>query len=189
LLKGVSFSLSTITLPSLLHLPSASLASQSHEYIRTRGAQLRKWLLYVGSGSFYAAYLFSPRRYKHPYLLYVGIISSLAASSKVVDYISSLIAPAAPAGVPPSSKPLSAAERLARRSDEHLGESGVIVGKRGTSSASATASNSSEVDEEEINGEVVRKAVEKQQNEEKVKSGLWGLAFVFGVIGIWGDGA
>jgi autophagy-related protein 33 len=188
-MKGVSFSLSAITLPSLLHLPSASLASQSHEYIRTRGGQLQKWLLYIGSGSFFTAYLLSSRRFKHPYLLYVGIISSLAASPKIVDYISSLVAPAAPAGVPSTSKPLSTAERLARRSDEHLSESGVIVGKRGTSTTSATASNSSEVDEEEINGEVVRKAVEKQQTEEKVKSSLWGLAFVFGVLGLWGDGA
>jgi hypothetical protein len=64
-----------------------------------------------------------------------------------------------------------------------------MVGKRGTSSTSATASVASEADDEDINGEVVRKSVEKQQTEESIKTGIWGLAFVFGVVGIWGDGA
>src|ERR1700760_3210043 len=99
--QGVSYSLSTITLPSLLHLPSASLASQSHEYIRSRSQDVRRWLLTIGSGAFFTAYALSPRRVKHPYLLYVGIISAIGYSPKVVDYLSSLIAPP-PQGVPPS---------------------------------------------------------------------------------------
>jgi len=41
----------------------------------------------------------------------------------------------------------------------------------------------------DVNGEVVRKAVERQQVVEKVRAGFWGLGFVFSVIGIWGDGA
>jgi autophagy-related protein 33 len=49
--------------------------------------------------------------------------------------------------------------------------------------------SSSSEDEEDINGEVVRRAVEKSQVVEQVKTGLWGLGFVMGVVGIWGDGA
>jgi len=59
-------------------------------------------------------------------------------------------------------------------------ESGVIVG----------ASTSSESgDDEAINGEVVRKGVERERKVEGVKAGIYGLAFTMGVVGLWGDGS
>jgi autophagy-related protein 33 len=54
---------------------------------------------------------------------------------------------------------------------------------------SSSSTSGGEEEEVDVNGEVVRKAVERQQVVENVKAGFWGLGFVLSVIGIWGDGA
>jgi hypothetical protein len=51
------------------------------------------------------------------------------------------------------------------------------------------SSDSSEAGDDYINGEVVRRGVERHQLNETVKLGFYGVAFLFSVIGIWGDGA
>jgi autophagy-related protein 33 len=58
-------------------------------------------------------------------------------------------------------------------------ESGIIVG----------ASSSESGDEEAVNGEIVRRGVERGRKVEAVRTGIWGLAFTLGVVGLWGDGA
>jgi autophagy-related protein 33 len=60
----------------------------------------------------------------------------------------------------------------------NMEESGVIVG-----------SSSESGDEEAVNGEIVRRGVERGRKVEAVRTGIWGLAFTLGVIGLWGDGA
>lgn len=42
-------------------------------------------------------------------------------------------------------------------------------------------------DEDDVNGESVRKEVEKGQAREKVRLGLFGFGFTLGIVGIWGD--
>lgn len=41
----------------------------------------------------------------------------------------------------------------------------------------------------EVNGEQVEKEARRQQFIEFVRTGVSGLGFVMGVVGIWGDGA
>lgn len=67
-----------------------------------------------------------------------------------------------------------------KRSDSELAESAIMVGQ---------SSDSSEAGDDYVNGEVVRRAVERHQVNETVKLGFYGVAFIFSVIGIWGDGA
>lgn len=66
--------------------------------------------------------------------------------------------------------------------EEALEESGVIVGGGG-------ASGSDSGEEELVNGEVVRRGVERGRVVEAVRTGIWGLAFTMSVVGLWGDGA
>jgi autophagy-related protein 33 len=54
---------------------------------------------------------------------------------------------------------------------------------------SSSSTSGGEEEDVDVNGEVVRKAVERQQVVESIKTGFWGLGFVLSVIGIWGDGA
>ena len=44
-------------------------------------------------------------------------------------------------------------------------------------------------DVEDVNGEQVEKDARTQQFIEFVRTGVAGLGFVMGVVGIWGDGA
>lgn len=41
----------------------------------------------------------------------------------------------------------------------------------------------------DVNGEVVREGVERGRVVEGWKGGVWGVAFLMGVVGIWGDGS
>ena len=75
----------------------------------------------------------------------------------------------------PASQGSATSPKKPSRSEE-LGESGVIVGQA-----------SSSEDEDDVNGEVVRREVEKGQAQEAVRTGFWGLGFALGVIGLWGD--
>lgn len=47
-----------------------------------------------------------------------------------------------------------------------------------------------EADEErgELNGEEVKEGVKRVRAVEAAKAGVWGVAFLMGVVGIWGDG-
>jgi autophagy-related protein 33 len=65
--------------------------------------------------------------------------------------------------------------------EESLEESGVIVG--------GGTSGSDSGEEELVNGEMVRRGVERGRVVEAVRTGIWGLAFTLSVVGLWGDGA
>jgi autophagy-related protein 33 len=62
---------------------------------------------------------------------------------------------------------------------EQLAESAVMV----------SGASDSEEDRESVNGEVVRRALERGKAVESVRASIWGLAFAMGVVGLWGDGA
>ena len=72
--------------------------------------------------------------------------------------------------------------------DDEIGESAVLVGDGNGSSSSAKSENG-EDDGEAVNGEVVRRGVERGRVVEAFRAGLWGFGFVMGIVGIWGDGA
>lgn len=63
-------------------------------------------------------------------------------------------------------------------------ESAVLVGD-----GNGSSSGKSENGDEDVNGEVVRRGVERGRAVEAMRTGIWGLGFVMSVIGIWGDGA
>ncbi|KAF2126018.1 hypothetical protein P153DRAFT_369392, partial [Dothidotthia symphoricarpi CBS 119687] len=84
LLTGVSASLSTFTLPSLLALPTAVDARTSFTYLSNKSQYLSTYLRHITTFTLFSAYLLSPRRFRHPYLLYTSIFAF--ASGPGVDY-------------------------------------------------------------------------------------------------------
>jgi autophagy-related protein 33 len=177
----VSYTLSNISLPALLHLPTAPLAQATHAATHKRARRAQRILAATAAAAFSAAYLLSPRRAKHPYLLYCAI---LAGAGSYCD--------GARAGAVGSAwarfvggRGDEAQEKKGvreRRSNEGLGESGVMVGQ---------SSSASEADEEDaeagVNGEMVRRQMEEGVRAERVRMGVWGLGFFFSVLGLWGD--
>ncbi|KAF9691488.1 hypothetical protein EKO04_010398 [Ascochyta lentis] len=84
LLTGVSATLSTITLPSLLALPTAVDARTTSTYVSHKSQNITSYLRHITTFTLFSAYLLSPRRFRHPYLLYTSIFAF--ASGPAIDY-------------------------------------------------------------------------------------------------------
>ena len=145
--QGVSATLSTIALPALLALPTAVNARTSLTYLSHRSQNLSSYLRHITTFTLFSAYLLSPRRLRHPYLLYTSIFAFVSGPG--VDF--------------------------------------VLSWREGTDEKRQVLDLEAQGDE--VNGELVRQAVERKQVAERVKTGLAGLAFAMQVVGIWGDGA
>ncbi|KAG8421225.1 Autophagy- protein 33 [Metarhizium acridum] len=68
LLTGVSYSVSNITLPALLRLPSSASASQAIASLTTSLQTPLLTLTSLASAPLFLAFVLSPRRARHPYL-------------------------------------------------------------------------------------------------------------------------
>jgi len=80
LVQGVSYTLSTQSLPSLLSLPSAKPAAYTLAQT-TRLATLHiRTLSTLASVSLFAAFALSPARIRHPYLLWTGLVAAASGS-------------------------------------------------------------------------------------------------------------
>ncbi|OQN98035.1 hypothetical protein B0A48_16342 [Cryoendolithus antarcticus] len=82
LLTGVSYTLSTQSLPSLLTLPSARPAAYTLAQ-STRLATLHiRTLAAISTISLGLAYALSPSRVRHPYLLWTGLTAAVSGGYK-----------------------------------------------------------------------------------------------------------
>ncbi|KAF1831453.1 hypothetical protein BDW02DRAFT_571988 [Decorospora gaudefroyi] len=72
---GVSATLSTLALPALLCLPTAVNARTSLTYLSHKSQNLSSYLRHLTAFTLFSAYLLSPRRFRHPYLLYTSIVA------------------------------------------------------------------------------------------------------------------
>lgn len=80
----MSASLSTIALPSLLTLPTAVTARTTLTYLSSKTRVLSSYLRHITTFTLFSAYLLSPRRFRHPYLLYTSIFAFVSGPG--VDY-------------------------------------------------------------------------------------------------------
>ncbi|QDS74730.1 hypothetical protein FKW77_000890 [Venturia effusa] len=163
LLTGVSYTLSTLTLPSLLFLPTAPSAAQTHAYLKSKAKRTQRILSAVAITTLCTAFALSSPRRRHPYLLWTSIVCAAGFVPGVNRFVRN--------GV-------SQEEEVDIKGME---ESGVIVGSNGSSESGE--------EQETVNGEIVRRGVERGRKVEAVRTGIWGLAFLLGVVGIWGEGA
>lgn len=72
--------------------------------------------------------------------------------------------------------------------DQEMAESAVLVGA-GSSSSAGSESDGIAAEQARINGEVVRRTLERGMAVEWGRTVLSGVAFAMAVIGLWGDGA
>ncbi|KAK3324362.1 hypothetical protein B0T19DRAFT_428431 [Cercophora scortea] len=195
LLTGLSYTLSTLTIPTLLALPSASAAAKAFESLATTAKKHLQVLTYVSGSAFALAYLLSPRYFRHPYLLYTSLLvfgSRLATNDVVAPYLS--LGPAPSQSSSTSSSSLAAATARKQKKEHAAARArmeasyevlGSDVHSEGTGSASG---EEPEVEEEQINGEEVRVKVEAFLKKQIAQSTVAGLGFLLAVVGIWGDG-
>ncbi|KAG5930100.1 Autophagy- protein 33 [Claviceps africana] len=171
LLTGVSYTVSSLTLPSLLRLPSSTSASQAITSLtKSLDAPLLA-LTSLASAPLLLSFVLSPRRARHPYLLYT---SALAALSMLVPRF--LPQPGfrpVPAAAPKAGKQPSPRARM-DASYEVLGD--------------VQSEAASEEEMEEVNGEEVRAQVESLSRSYLARTGLAAVGFAMAVVGLWGDG-
>ncbi|KUI68404.1 Autophagy-related protein 33 [Cytospora mali] len=200
LLTGLSYTLSTLTVPTLLTLPSASTAAKAFRSLTTTARTHLRTLAGVSGTAFFLAFALSPRPVRHPYLLYTSTLialSRLAASDLVAPYLfaqpqtATATATATSSSSLPQRRP-SKHGRKDRSAARHMEMSYDVIGSDAHSEASASDGG---VEEEaaaadgSVNGEEVRGEVESFLKKQMVSTAVAGLSFAMAVVGIWGDGA
>ncbi|KAI9810144.1 MAG: hypothetical protein M1827_006670 [Pycnora praestabilis] len=78
LLTGVSYTLCSQTVPSLLALPSATTARHTFIRLQTLAKNHLRALSAISTTSFVLAYALSPSRSRHPYLLWTALTVALS---------------------------------------------------------------------------------------------------------------
>lgn len=168
LLTGVSYTVSTLTLPVLLRLPSSASAAHG---LATLSAALKTPVLALTSFAavpFLISFAIAPRAARHPYLLYTSLLAVLSSVAPV------LVPQPTPKPIAPAAPKPSARARM-EASYEVLGD---------THSEPA-----SEEDIEDSNGEDIRAQVEGLARGYVARAAVATLGFALAVVGIWGDGA
>lgn len=172
LLTGVSYTLSTLTVPTLITLPSASAGFKAFSDLKAYSQQQLSILTAVSTGSFVLSFLLSPRRAKHPYLIWTSLIvlggfgydaytqSQNTRSLKVAT----------------KKKKTIKIRRSVEQSYENLGDS-------------ASDGTESEASEEDVNGEEVKAQMEQFGGRMLIQTIVTGVSFAMSLVGIWGDGA
>ncbi|RFU25651.1 hypothetical protein B7463_g10679, partial [Scytalidium lignicola] len=174
LLTGLSYTLSTLTVPTLLTLPSASSASRAFSNLASVSLSQARVLAGISSTSFVLAYLLSPRSQKHPYLLWSALF---VAGSSFTDYVF-------PGKSITEPKPSTSRSRDVKGKGRQMDASYEVVGD---SHSEGTVSG--EEMDEDVNGEEVREALKGFITSQVARTAVAGIGFAMSIIGIWGDGA
>ncbi|KAK4227162.1 hypothetical protein QBC38DRAFT_478479 [Podospora fimiseda] len=192
---GLSYTLTTLTIPALLTLPSADAASRAFDAVTTNAKRKLRTLTSLASASFFAAYYISPRRYRHPYLLYTSLLIGISQfSDHIVPYLFKTRRIS-------SKTYATAAEKYQRkkRRDERAARMEASyelltsdLQSEGTPSASGGEDDdhlSEQGASADVNGEEVSVKVQAFLEKQIVEGALLLCSFAMAVVGIWGDGA
>jgi len=186
-IQGLSYTLSNLTIPTLLNLPSAKTASKTFDELTTEAKSYIQTLGTVSGSAFALAFLLSPRNFHHPYLLYTSLLvfgSRLVTSDLVAPYLS--LGPAPSSSAAPASSVAASKQKKERAARARMEASYEVL----TSDAHSegTSGEELETEEEGVNGEEVRARVATFLKKQMVHTAVTGAGFLLAVVGIWGDG-
>ncbi|KAK3988202.1 hypothetical protein QBC44DRAFT_329676 [Cladorrhinum sp. PSN332] len=194
---GLSYTLTTLTIPALLTLPSADAASRAFDAVTTNAKRKLRSLTSLASASFFAAYYLSPTRFRHPYLLYTSLLIGISQfSDHLVPYlfaksrrITSSSSSAASAAAKKRSQQKKRREERARMEASYEVLTSDLQSEGTPSVSGEEDDHLSEQGTGEVNGEEVRTKVEAFLEKQIVEGALLLCSFAMAVVGIWGDGA
>ncbi|PSS05262.1 hypothetical protein BD289DRAFT_449123 [Coniella lustricola] len=203
LLTGVSYSLSALTVPTLLDLPSASTASRAFKTLSSTARRHMRSIAGVSSTAFLLAYALSPRAFRHPYLLYaslLAVVSQVTLYNSYMPWLSltpkrassgsnSSSSASATAASKPSRKEHSATRRMEMSYDmvgSDIHSEGTLDSASDKSAEEDTATNTTS---DNVNGEEVRGEVEYYLKRQATRTAVAGLGFFLAIVGMWGDGS
>ncbi|KAK1831851.1 hypothetical protein QBC39DRAFT_350308 [Podospora conica] len=192
LLTGVSYTLSTLTIPALLTLPNADTAARAFDDLALSARRHLGTLSTLSATSLSLAYLLSPRWSRHPYLVYTSLLV-LGARFVVTDFAAPYLGLAGP----PASE--YAARRAAQQKKDRAAAAAAaararmeasyeVLGSGGSDAHSEGTDEGVLLGEEEVNGEEVRARVHTFLRKQILQTAVTAAGFVVAVVGIWGDG-
>ncbi|KAL2219967.1 hypothetical protein M432DRAFT_544178 [Thermoascus aurantiacus ATCC 26904] len=176
LLTGLSYSVATVTIPSLKLLPTASHASLALKEVKRRARKHALHLSNLTNACILFAWTVSPRRKKHPYLIWMVLTSTIGSfgmdflynrEKGVVGWGKMVVQDLCLC----AAKKLKTAATATTKKDEDL----VVV--------------ESEEGEEVVNGESVEQDMDRERRLQRARAWFSGVALAMGVVGLWGDGA
>ncbi|KAL1889394.1 hypothetical protein Cpir12675_005794 [Ceratocystis pirilliformis] len=170
LLTGMSYSLTTLAIPSILSLPSATAAAHALSRLSDLAASPLHLFSRLSCGAFLLAFLSAPRAARHPYLLYTSLFAGAAGLANVIT----------PMLAGQTTVPTAAAASLRKNNVRALEASYEDIGSSGV-----TETDTSVAEDEE---KQVRAMAENFAKTRFVETGFSSIAFVMAVMGIWGDG-
>jgi len=179
LLTGTSYTLQSITLPSLALLPSASLASRTLATIQTQSSRQILTLASISSLSLITAFSLASPRGRHPYLLWTALVSFIGGQG--VEYWFNGFSRF------PSWRPSSRSSSRGKVGQAKAAR--VLSPSASDESGYIEVESDSSSDDQQVNGEKVEMEMARERKVQKVRSWIAGVGFAMGVVGIWGDGA
>ncbi|KAL8847136.1 MAG: hypothetical protein Q9221_007801 [Calogaya cf. arnoldii] len=162
LLTGLSYAHSRTTIPPLLALPSATPAHSTFRQLRALTSRHQVLLSSLSASTLVMAFLLSPQRGRHPYLLWATLATAGGWASETY---SKLVGKKAENGAARGNEKRSMREGSWTEDEEWIGD-----------------------EEGNVNGEVVREGMEGWKVKQAIKAGIWGVGWVVAVVGLWGDG-
>ncbi|KAI1385081.1 uncharacterized protein F4822DRAFT_382608 [Hypoxylon trugodes] len=183
LLTGTSYTLSALTIPSLLELPSASSAAKAFHSLSSVASTHINALTTISGTAFFLAFTLSPRPFRHPYLLYTSLF---CFGTRLVDKVAPTLFGAAPQSSTTAAQQRRAALAQARR--EKQASRGMEASYEVLGDAHSEEGSGGEELDEDYNGEEVRAEVEFFVRNQLLQTAVSGLGFLMAVVGIWGDG-
>ncbi|GKZ79749.1 hypothetical protein AnigIFM56816_003955 [Aspergillus niger] len=165
LLTGMSYSASSVAIPSLSLLPTANTASRSLNEVKRLNRKHGLRLTNIANGCFLFAYCLSSRQRKHPYLIWVCVTSTVG--SYAFDY-------------------------LFHRQDGFVAWIQSVLQDTGCGFLTVQKQKKEEdivvvEAEENVNGESVQKEMNTERRFQQVRAIFSGIALAMGIVGLWGD--
>lgn len=164
-MQGMSYSTSAITIPSLKLLPSSSTASRCFNEVKRLNRKHALRLSSIANSCFLFSFSISPPRRKHPYLVWVCVISTLATYGLDLWFNRHLGLKTWALTAVQDTTGLCLSKSCAKK-DEDL----VVVEA-----------------EEDVNGESVQREMDSERRMQRARSWLAAIALSMGIVGLWGD--
>lgn len=162
----MSFSTSVITVPSLKLLPTAATGSRCINEVKRLNRKHALRLSSIATSCFLFAFAISPPRRKHPYLLWVSLVSAVASYG--LDLVSN------------RHMGLMNWALTAIQDTTGLCLGGKSTAKRDEDIVVVDA-------EDDVNGESVQREMDNERRLGCARAWISAVALSMGIVGLWGD--
>ncbi|PYI00123.1 hypothetical protein BO71DRAFT_393749 [Aspergillus ellipticus CBS 707.79] len=165
LLTGLSYSASTVTIPSLSLLPTATTASRALSEVKRLNRKHGLRLTHIANGCLLFAYCLSSGPRKHPFLIWMCVSSTVGSYGMDYWFHREI---GFKAWVRSVLQDIGCSRKAAQKQKK---DEDIVVVEA----------------EENVNGESVQREMDTERRLQRARAVFSGAALAMGVVGLWGD--